>query len=146
MTMDLLPTIAKLAGTHAPTDRPIDGRDIWPLMTAQPGARTPHEAYYYYWAQGLEAVRSGPWKLHFAHNYAHLDVPGGGGLPGKYTRPKTTGALYNLEKDISEQHDLAAQHPEVVARLQALAERARTDLGDSLTKRQGANMRAAGKL
>lgn len=146
MTMDLLPTIAKLAGTHGPTDRPIDGRDIWPLMTAQPGARTPHEAYYYYWAQGLEAVRSGPWKLHFAHDYAHLAVPGGGGLPGKYTRPKTTGALYNLETDISEQHDVAAQHPDVVARLQALAERARSDLGDSLTKRQGANMRAAGKL
>jgi arylsulfatase A len=146
MTMDLLPTIAKLAGTNAPTERIIDGKDIWPLMSAQPGALTPHEAYYYYWAQGLEAVRSGPWKLHFAHDYAHLAVPGGGGLPGKYTRPKISGALYNLEKDLSEQHDVAAQHPEVVARLQALAERARADLGDSLTKRQGANVRAAGKL
>lgn len=146
MTMDLLPTIAKLTGTNAPTDRIIDGRDIGPLMTAQPGARTPHEAYYYYWAQGLEAVRSGPWKLHFAHDYAHLAVPGGGGLPGKYTRPKITGALYNLEKDISEQHDVAAQHPEVVTRLQALAERARADLGDSLTKRKGENLREVGKF
>ena len=146
MTMDLLPTIAKLAGTNAPTDRIIDGRDIWPLMTAQPGAKTPHEAYYYYWAQGLEAVRSGPWKLHFAHDYAHLTMPGGGGLPGKYTRPKISGALYNLKQDISEQHDVAAQHPDVVARLQVLAEQARADLGDSLTKRKGANVRAAGKL
>jgi arylsulfatase A len=146
MTMDLLPTVAKLAGTHAPTDRPIDGRDIWPLMTAQPGARSPHDAFYYYWGQGLEAVRSGPWKLHFAHDYAHLAVSSGGGWPGKYTRPKINGALYHLDKDISEQHDVAAQHPEVVARLQALAERARADLGDSLTKRQGANMRPAGKL
>jgi arylsulfatase A len=145
-TMDLLPTIAKLAGTNAPTDRIIDGRDIWPLMTAQPGARTPHDAYYYYWAQGLEAVRSGPWKLHLAHDYAHLAVPGGGGLPGKYTRPKISGALYNLEKDISEQRDVAAQHPDVVARLQALAERARADLGDSLTKRPAKNAREAGRL
>ena len=145
-TMDLLPTIAKLAGTNAPTDRIIDGRDIWPLMTAQPGAKTPHEAYYYYWAQALEAVRSGPWKLHFPHDYAHLDVPGGGGRPGKYTRPRIGVALYNLEKDISEQHDVAAQHPDVVARLQALAERARADLGDSLTKRKETNVREAGKL
>jgi len=145
-TMDLLPTIAKLAGTNVPTDRIIDGRDIWPLMGAQPDARTPHEAYYYYWAQGLEAVRSGPWKLHFAHDYAHLTVPGGGGRPGKYTRPKISGALYNLEQDISEQHDVAAQHPDVVGRLQALAEQARADLGDSLTKRKGTNLREAGKL
>ena len=146
MTMDLLPTIAKLAGTNAPTDRTIDGRDIWPLMTAQPGAKTPHDAYYYYWAQALEAVRSGPWKLHFPHDYAHLAVASGGGWPGKYTRPKIGTALYNLEKDIGEQHDVSARHPEVVARLQALAERARVDLGDSLTKRRGANVREAGKL
>ncbi len=146
MTMDLLPTIAKLAGTKAPTERTIDGKDIWPLMSGQRGAKTPHEVYYYYWAQALEAVRSGPWKLHFPHDYAHLAVPGGGGLPGKYTRPKIGLALYNLEKDISEQHDVAAQHPDVVARLEALAERARADLGDSLTKRKGANVREAGKL
>jgi arylsulfatase A len=146
LTMDLLPTIAKLAGTHAPTDRVIDGRDLWPLMSGQPGARSPHDAFYYYWGQGLEAVRSGPWKLHFAHDYAHLATPGGGGWPGKYTRPKINGALYHLEKDLSEQHDVAAQHPDVVARLEALAERARADLGDALTKRPAQNARPAGKL
>lgn len=145
-TIDLLPTIAKLAGTNAPADRIIDGRDLWPLMSGQPGARSPHEALYFYWGQGLEAVRAGNWKLHFPHDYAHLAVSSGGGLPGRYTRPRTGLALYNLEKDIREENDVAAQHPAVVARLQALAERARADLGDSLTKQKGANVREAGKL
>ena len=145
-TMDLLPTIAKLAGTNAPTDRVIDGRNIWPLMSAQPGAKTPHEAYYYYWLQGLEAVRSGPWKLHLAHDYSHLAVPGGGGLPGRYAKQHIGAALYDLEKDISEQNDVAAKFPDVVARLQTLAEQARADLGDSLTKRKGTNVRPAGSI
>jgi len=47
-SMDILPTVAKLAGTEAPADRIIDGKDIWPLMTAAAGATTPHDAYYYY--------------------------------------------------------------------------------------------------
>ena len=145
-TMDLLPTIAKLAGTHAPTDRIIDGRDIWPLMTAQRGAKTPHEAYYYYWDNALEAVRSGNWKLHLGHEYVQPAPPGGGGLPGKYARPKIGVALYDLQNDVSEARDLAAKFPAVVARLQALAEQARDDLGDSLTKRKGKNAREPGKI
>jgi arylsulfatase A-like enzyme len=143
-TMDLLPTIAKLAGTNAPTDRMIDGKDIWPLMSGQRGAKTPHEAYYYYWDRGLEAVRSGKWKLHLAHDYSHLAVPGGGGLPGRYSRQKMGGALYDLENDVSESNDVAARFPGVVARLQSIAESARADLGDSLTKRAGKNLRRAG--
>jgi len=46
-TIDMLPTIARLAGAELPA-REIDGKDIWPLMTAQPGAKSPHEAYFYY--------------------------------------------------------------------------------------------------
>ena len=63
--MDLLPTLAHLAGAKVPTDRVIDGKDIRPLITAQPGAKTPYEAFFYHTAQGqLAAVRSGKWKLH----------------------------------------------------------------------------------
>ena len=54
--------------------------------------------------------------------------------------------LYDLKNDISEQHDVADQHPDVVRRLQALAEKARDDLGDRLTKRKGKNRRSAGKI
>ncbi len=145
-TMDLLPTIARLAGTNAPTDRIIDGRDLWPLMSGQPGARTPHEAYYYYWDNALEAVRSGQWKLHLGHEYVQPAPPGGGGRPGKYARPKIGVELFDLGQDVRETNNLAAQFPEVVARLQTLAEQARVDLGDSLTKRKGANVREPGKL
>ena len=63
--MDMLPTVAKLAGGAAPTDRVIDGKDIWPLMAGAPGAKTPYEAFFYHTSRGrLAAVRSGKWKLH----------------------------------------------------------------------------------
>jgi arylsulfatase A len=145
-TMDLLPTIAKLAGTSAPGDRRIDGKDIWPLMSGEPSARTPHEAFYYFWDRGLEAVRAGQWKLHLSHNYRQLSVPGSQGKPGKYSEGKMPGALYDLHKDIGETNNVATQFPDVVARLEQLAETAREDLGDSLTKRTGKNVREPGRV
>ena len=54
-------------------------------------------------------------------------------------------ALYDLQNDVGESRDVAAKFPDVVARLQALAEQARDDLGDSLTKRVGKNARPPGK-
>jgi arylsulfatase A len=145
-SMDLLPTVARLVGTNAPMDRIIDGKDIWPLMSGQPGAKSPHDAYYYYWDRGLEAVRSGQWKLHLGHEYRHLAAPGHGGQPGKYVNERIGAALYDLGKDTSETNDLVAQHPEVVRHLQQIAEAARDDLGDSQTKREGKNARPAGRL
>ena len=47
-SIDILPTLAKLAGTAPPKDRAIDGHDIWPLMSGKKGAKSPHKAYYYY--------------------------------------------------------------------------------------------------
>ncbi len=145
-TMDILPTVASLAGAEAPRDRIIDGKDIWPLMSGQPGAKSPHEAFFYYWGRHLQAVRSGPWKLHFAHNYTKPDPPGGEGKPGKYSTRNIELALFNLENDIAETTDVAEQHPEVVRRLEALAEKCREDLGDTAVKRQGKNVRPPGRL
>jgi len=144
MTTDLLPTIAKLAGTNAPTDRIIDGKDIWPLMSGQPNAKTPHEAYYYYWDRGLEAVRSGKWKLHFAHEYNQPNPRGGDAKPGKIVKERIGLALFDLESDVSETNDLASKFPDVVERLHQIADQARADLGDSLTKRIGKNPRLPG--
>jgi arylsulfatase A-like enzyme len=145
-TIDVLPTFAKLAGGQAPQDRIIDGRDIWPLLSGQPGAKSPHEAFYYYWAYGLEAVQSGTWKLHLPHTYRSLASPGKDGEPGPYKQATTDLALYNLAEDVGETKDVSAEHPEVVKRLQALAEKARADLGDSLTMREGKNRRPPGRL
>ncbi len=146
-TIDVLPTIAKLVGAKLPAGRVIDGKDIWPLMSGQPGAKSPHEAYYYYWGQEIQAVRSGRWKLHLPHAYPSLGEPrGSGGKPGPYVQKRIGLALYDLETDVGEKTDRASEHPDVVRRLQALAEQARDDLGDSRTKRPGRNVRPAGTL
>ena len=68
------------------------------------------------------------------------------GSPNGYSHPTCGLELYDLENDIGERHNLADSHPDVVERLQTLAERARDDLGDSLTKRPGRNRRPPGKL
>ncbi len=99
-TMDLLPTFAQLSGATVPQDRVIDGRSIWNLMTKPASAPTPHEALFYHDSAGkLGAVRSGTWKLHLE-----------------------SGELYDLRADIGETQNIAAQHPEIVARLGVLAQ------------------------
>jgi len=146
-TMDILPTIAKLTGAKLPTHR-IDGKDIWPLMTGKPGAKSPHEAFFYYRSFALEAVRSGKWKLHLPHSYRTLaGRPGGtGGQPAEYEQAKIGLALFDLENDIGEQHDVSARHPEIVKRLTALADQMRQDIGDSAEKMTGQNRRLPGRL
>lgn len=145
-TIDLLPTIAKLAGARLPRRR-IDGKDIWPLLAAQPGAKSPHEAYYYYWNRELHAVRSGPWKLHFPHSYRSLDgPPGQDGKPGRYVQRRCGLELYNLQSDVGETTNVADQHPEVVEQLSRLADVARRDLGDSLHNITGAGVRPPGRV
>jgi arylsulfatase A len=120
--MDVLPTLVNLAGGKVPADHKIDGKDIWPLLSGQTKT-SPHEALFYFNGRKLEAVRSGPWKLAIA--------PQGTGLrkdaaePVKHTGPR----LYNLLTDIGEFTDVAAQHPEVVARLQKLVQQMDADLG-----------------
>jgi arylsulfatase A-like enzyme len=147
MTIDILPTLAKLADAPLP-ERKIDGLDIWPLISAQPGAKSPHDALYFYWDRELQAVRSGKWKLHFPHTYRTLagKPSGSGGKPAPYGQAKTGLALFNLEDDIGETTDVADKHPEVVQRLKALAEKAREDLGDSATNRPGKGVRQPGHI
>ena len=144
MTIDLLPTMAKLAGAATPKER-IDGLDIWPLLTKR-NAPPVHDALYFYWGRELHAVRSGRWKLHLPHPYQHLEQAGGGGKPGRYVRQEIGLALFDLEKDIGETTNVADQNPEVVKKLMTFVERAREDLGDALTKRAGKNVREPGRL
>jgi len=146
-TMDILPTIANLTGAILPAHR-IDGKDIWPLISGVPGAKSPHEAFFYYRGFALEAVRSGKWKLHLPHSYRTLAgrQGGTGGQPAKYEQGKIGPALFNLAGNIGEQHDVSARHPKVVERLMALADEMRQDLGDSAQKMTGQNRRPPGHV
>jgi arylsulfatase A len=146
MTIDLLPTLARLAGATVAPDRIIDGRDIWPLLAQSPNPPPPHDALYFYWGTELHAVRSGRWKLHLPHPYQSLERAGGDGAPGTYVRKNIALSLFDLDADPGETTDVAGSHADVVKELQAIAERAREDLGDSLTGRTGKNVRPAGKL
>jgi arylsulfatase A-like enzyme len=132
-SMDLLPTFASLAGAKLP-HKPIDGKNIWPLATGQPHAKTPHEAFFYYNAWQLEAVRAGNWKLMLPSTRYAVVEPGHDGLPGKHEWVNSPLALYDLLNDVGEQTDVALEHPEVVERLLELVAKAREDLGDGVIR------------
>lgn len=148
MNIDLLPTMAHLIGAELP-EREIDGMDIWPIIAGEDGAENPHEAYWVYYKQNeLQAIISGEWKLVLPHTYRTLSGRdgGSGGLPVKYDNLKSGTELYNLSNDIGETKDLAATNPEKVEELLLLAEAARAELGDKLTKREGSGNREPGRL
>jgi arylsulfatase A-like enzyme len=147
MTIDMLPTIAKLIGAQLP-NHTIDGRDISQVITGQTD-QSPHDVlYFYYHRNDLEALRSGKWKLELSHNYQSLNGRPGGktGRSVPYTQLKIAQpALYNLDADPGQQHDVAAEHPEVLKKLLADADRMRAELGDGLTNQDGAARRPPGR-
>jgi arylsulfatase A len=134
--MDVLPTFVKLAGGKVPADHKIDGKDLWPLLSGQTKT-SPHEALFYFNGLKLEAVRSGPWKLTIAPQGTGL--PKGAAEPVKHTGPR----LYNLDADIGERTDVAAQNQDVVARLQKLVQQVDADLG---VTGEGSGVRPPGRV
>ena len=134
-TIDLLPTFAKLSDTTGELTNDIDGHDISHILNGKRRAKSPHDAFYYYFRANLQAVRSGPWKLHFARQQR---------TRGQQEPTQLPDRLYNLDNDIGESKNVAEQHPEVVAKLKELAETARTELGDGNSK--GSGQREAGRV
>ncbi len=137
--MDMLPTMARLAGTSPPIDRIIDGYDISGMLLGDKESASPYDSagFFYYHMDQLQAVRSGPWKL-----YLPLEKKLNN-LSGDYTTAvQAESELYNLDRDIGEKNEVADKHPDVVRRLLALAENIRRDIGDF--GMEGANQRSAG--
>jgi len=147
MAIDVFPTIAELLRVPpAAPDRAIDGRSLWPLLSGG-SEEPPQEAYFFYFNKNeLQAMRSGRWKLVFPHTYRSMagQTPGENGRPGLYANRKAGAELYDMTADPGETRDVAAAHPEVIARLTALAEQARADLGDALTGATGSGNREPG--
>jgi len=135
--IDVLPTLVRLAGGEVPAGRIIDGKDIWPLLAGQ-SKESPHEAMFYFNGNRLEAVRSGPWKLAIAHQ----GTGRGKAAPVDASQPFTP-ALYNLDADIGETTDVAAQHPDIVKRLQEYVAKMDADLG---MKGTGPGVRSSGRV
>ncbi|WP_372807247.1 sulfatase [Pontiella sp.] len=139
-TMDLLPTFAGLAGQTLPADLAIDGKDIRPLITGATD-QSPHDYYYYYCYTGLQAIRDARWKLVLPRDAK----PKWMGWWARMIDEVKTIELYDLEADLGETRNVAAQHPEVVERLMKQVERARAELGDAGTIGSGARFFDPGK-
>lgn len=142
--MDLFTTVLTAAKIAPPDDRVIDGRDIMPLFVGE--GESPHKAIFGQQGARLATLRDARWKLHVLaprDNFADLNKPnkpwidprGPDGVtilapyeqyaptahPGLVTgEPSRPMQLFDLQNDPGEQNDIAAQHPDIVARLKAL--------------------------
>lgn len=147
MTIDILPTLAKLTGSPLPKLK-IDGSDIWSLVMGEKGSLKPYFAYYN--TNELQAVIYGKWKLVFPHTYRTIPVGTelrDDGIPVKYAHIKLEKAqLFDLAKDPGESTDVSEQNPDILAQLHGFADQARADMGDSLTGKIGTGNRKAGRI
>jgi arylsulfatase A len=112
--LDILPTVARLAGAPGPPN-PLDGVDIWPLLS---GARqtVDRDAFLYFDGWNLQCARLGQWKLHVARNNTPAWAPAPVG--GLMNLPLASPELYNLEADPGEASDCAADRPDIVSQIQ----------------------------
>jgi arylsulfatase A-like enzyme len=166
--MDLFATALAAANVAPPKGVVIDGRDLLPVLTSS--AKSPHAAIFGHQATKLACVRDARWKLHVlkpgeglanvgktvppGERYKDPRGPDGVTIIAPYEQAQPTDhpglrtgdapkamQLFNLLNDPGEQRDVAAQHPDVVARLKQLFEAMNKDVPDDLPnpKRTGPN-------
>lgn len=126
-TLDLLPTIAGMAGVETPADRVLDGVDILPLLK---GGAAPERdnAFIYYRGSTLFAARAGKWKVHYF-------VQAGYGQPKP--EPQDPPLLFDLEADPGESRNVAAQHPDILQKIAAAVEKHRAGVVPVPTQLEG---------
>jgi uncharacterized sulfatase len=142
VTMDIFATALAAANIPIPSDRTIDGADLDPLLTSK--AKSPHDVILGAQGPRLATIRDARWKLHVLpanerreaanrkqkwidprapdgvtilapyEQYQPADFPG-----ARAGDPPAPMALFDLEADPAEQHNVAAAHPDIVTRLKA---------------------------
>lgn len=147
MSIDILPSIAKITGAKLP-ELPIDGRDISALLKEK-NAKSLQEAYFIYYNRNeLQALVMDEWKLYFPHKYRVI-APGqefrDDGFPLKYTMADLPEMeLYHIPTDPSETNNVIHLNPDILNKMMELAKTAREDMGDALLKIEGPNNREPG--
>jgi arylsulfatase A-like enzyme len=111
--VDWYPTLIKLAGGSLDQKLPLDGKDIWPVLTA--GAKTPHDALLLCGTKkNVTAIRMGDWKLLVNPNNNDAEEDN-----ATDEAASNREELYNLANDLGEHHDLAKANPDKVKELRA---------------------------
>ncbi|WP_319480827.1 sulfatase [uncultured Draconibacterium sp.] len=125
MTIDLLPTLCKVANIPLP-ETDIDGKNVWDIISCKPNATNPHDYYAFTNDNEFQAVMSGDgkWKLHLPHNYRTMtDIKGKDGMPGKYDySARIELSLFDMENDPYETTNVIPDHPEIAEELLEYAE------------------------
>jgi len=121
ISLDLYVTCLRLAGVSPPRDRPVDGKNILPLLKGK--GRSPHDILYFHIGENLFAVRAGRWKMHVR------------GREGKKRVQLDQPELYDLRTDIAETTNVADKHPKLVKRLQSRIAKFEAEIAASTTPR-----------
>jgi arylsulfatase len=167
ISIDLLPTFCHLAGSPLP-HKPIDGINIAEVLQGSANTVNRQDGLVFYAGSELQALRDGKWKIHFPHKYLVINgetrtdgKPAGYGrlAPQSISNSGIEGiasrhgyvvrelplSLYDLSSDISESKNVASDHPAIVKKLTARADRYRKTLGDSLHSMKGTQNRPVGR-
>ena len=104
---DLLPTLAELAGARVPSG--IDGISVLPALLGRTQNTDDRFLYWEFIGRNLQQVVR--WR-----NYKAVRLA-----------PNKPLELYDLNKDITEKHNIAAEYPDVVAKIEEYLKTARTD-------------------
>lgn len=126
MNIDIFPTLVNLAGGSLPVDRPIDGKDILPMLVE--GAASPHEALYLFDSDRIAAVRSGQWKLVVETRY-RTAVPSFDNSNSYYG---PNGLLFDVQLDPSETYSYTRENPEVIEHMRELLIEGQEKLGSTV--------------